>query len=33
MTRREWADRMTRGEAFVRRVASEPVLALTGELP
>jgi len=33
MTRREWADRTARGEAFVRRVASEPVLALKGELP
>lgn len=33
MTRREWADRMARGESFVRRVASEPVLELKGELP
>ncbi len=33
MTRREWADRMARGETFVRRVAAEPILALKGEMP
>lgn len=33
MTRSEWEERTSRGESFVRRVASEPVLALKGELP
>jgi predicted nucleotidyltransferase len=33
MTRREWADRMARAEPFARRVSSEPVMPLKGEMP